>query len=443
MCINARMSTGMLGAQSVASKEAHHWHRPQPDSISLASAPPPLAQQEALLRQLTLRNKVHAIFDARGVAETLYAGRHQTLSNTVIATTLVAILVSVVLLILDGMPRYSVPDEPVMVLETICVGWFTLELTVRMVTVQDKLSFWKELLNWIDVIAILPYYIDLIIILSTERGRGGSPNGYLVLRVVRLARIFRLFKLTKYNSDLQLVGIAMSNSTDALSLLLFMTTIAGVLVASGVFFAEQVAATWDPRREEWVRKPEYGGTHEFQSIPHAFWFALATVSSVGYGDMVPVSPVGYCIASAAVLVGTVIVAFPVIILSSNFVQARDVHRRMLKNAGREASAVSASHRRDGPESVAADFPMFPTAPLPHVSTERSLASMKKSARNLSQRRCPQQLGDVLKRLDRITNSLSDLKKTDMFRSRNVCPQPSPLPLDLSECPKPRDSAVVR
>ncbi|KAJ9457321.1 Potassium voltage-gated channel protein Shaker [Diplonema papillatum] len=291
MCINARMSTGMLGAQSVASKEAHHWHRPQPDSISLASAPPPLAQQEALLRQLTLRNKVHAIFDARGVAETLYAGRHQTLSNTVIATTLVAILVSVVLLILDGMPRYSVPDEPVMVLETICVGWFTLELTVRMVTVQDKLSFWKELLNWIDVIAILPYYIDLIIILSTERGRGGSPNGYLVLRVVRLARIFRLFKLTKYNSDLQLVGIAMSNSTDALSLLLFMTTIAGVLVASGVFFAEQVAATWDPRREEWVRKPEYGGTHEFQSIPHAFWFALATVSSVGYGDMVPVSPV--------------------------------------------------------------------------------------------------------------------------------------------------------
>ena len=132
---------------------------------------------------------------------------------------------------------------------------------------------------------------------------------------------------------------AVHRSTDALSLLAFLTTIATVLFGSAMFYAEQSAAEFDPDLREWVRLEEYGGPskpHPFKSIPHSFWWCFVTVTTVGYGDMYPVTTFGYLVATCAMLSGLLLIAFPIIILGLNFSDARDL---FIQEKSREQNAL--------------------------------------------------------------------------------------------------------
>ena len=143
---------------------------------------------------------------------------------------------------------------------------------------------------------------------------------------MRLTRAFRVFKLSKYNEGLQVVVLALERSTDALSLLTFLTTIATVLFGSAIFYAEQSAAEFNADDRVWVRKASYGGPvtqHPFKSIPHSFWWCFVTLTTVGYGDMYPVTFPGYLVASVAIVTGLLLLAFPIIILGINFSDARE------------------------------------------------------------------------------------------------------------------------
>ncbi|KAJ9471821.1 Kcna5-prov protein [Diplonema papillatum] len=303
----------------------------QNDNDTILSGPAELPAQviEDLMSKLSLRNRIHAIFDPQGLSEQFFAERHRMLSLAVFSTTFMLILLSVTIFTLESMPQFYEKDIPAFfVLETLCIAWFTCELSARFITSSNKKQFCKDPLNYIDLASILPYYIDIIVRQTT--GKSGASGGFLILRVVRLTRMFRVFKLSKYNEGIQIVGLALYNSTDALSLLFFLTTITVVLFGSGIYYAEQGAAEWNVENETWVRKPEFGGPltpHPFQSIPHSFWWCLVTLTTVGYGDMVPVTFPGYCVGSVTMLAGTLIVAFPIIILSSNFSEAREAFVR--------------------------------------------------------------------------------------------------------------------
>ncbi|KAI4807674.1 hypothetical protein KUCAC02_027465 [Chaenocephalus aceratus] len=168
----------------------------------------------------------------------------------------------------------SVFQDPFFLVETICICWFSLELIIRFACAPSKITFCKDVMNIIDICAILPYFVTL----GTELAKDNeaSPGTSLaIIRVIRLVRVFRIFKLSRHSKGLQILGQTLKASIRELGLLVFFLFIGVILFSSAIYFAEA----------------DYHNT-DFVSIPHAFWWAVVTMTTVGYGDMYPITVLG-------------------------------------------------------------------------------------------------------------------------------------------------------
>jgi len=200
----------------------------------------------------------------------------------------------------DNVPLFA---EPFFVIETACIIWFTVELLVRFAASPDHVAFFRNLMNIIDVVAIAPYFFSLgTAIADNGRSVGNRAMSLAILRVVRLVRVFRIFKLSRHSKGLQILGQTIRASMRELGLLVFFLFICVVLFSSAIYFAET------------------GDYHEsqFDSIPDAFWWAVVTMTTVGYGDMLPVSPLGKLVGSMCAIAGVLTIALPVPVIVSNF-----------------------------------------------------------------------------------------------------------------------------
>ncbi|XP_055329592.1 potassium voltage-gated channel subfamily A member 2-like [Paramacrobiotus metropolitanus] len=199
---------------------------------------------------------------------------------------------------------YAQFREPLFILETVCIAWFTLEFILRLAACPDKRHFLKQPLNIIDMIAILPYYVDLVVVLvALRRGTDAAREGGVltVLRILRLVRVFRIFKLSRHSRGLQILGQTFWMSIRELGLLLLFLGIGVILFSSAVYYAEQ----------------GYEET-QFSSIPEAFWWAIVTMTTVGYGDVAPKAVFGKMVGTACAVSGLIAVALPVPIIVANF-----------------------------------------------------------------------------------------------------------------------------
>eukprot|EP01062_Namystynia_karyoxenos_P067479 TRINITY_DN6144_c0_g1_i1.p1 TRINITY_DN6144_c0_g1~~TRINITY_DN6144_c0_g1_i1.p1 ORF type:complete len:592 (+),score=173.84 TRINITY_DN6144_c0_g1_i1:70-1845(+) len=297
----------------------------------------PMMVHRKVVENLPCRRRLHALFEPHDFCEEVYAQEYAWTSRVLFATTIVCILISICSFCVESLPEFFDQDLlTFFVLECICIAWFTVELAVRLATCSSTSEFLRSTLNWVDIVSVIPFYVDLGLRMGGQAG-GGATSGLVVLRVVRLTRVFRVFKLSKYNENVQLVASTLIVSGDALRMQLFLMTIATVLFGSFMFIAEQEAATFNETTRQWTRKEAYGGAkkpaeeHKLESIPISFWWAITTLTGVGYGDMYPVTPLGYVVGSFAIISGVLATAFPVIILGANFNDARDrMHHRRLR-----------------------------------------------------------------------------------------------------------------
>lgn len=227
--------------------------------------------------------------------------------------------------------------EPV---EISCMAIFTLEYLLRVFTVgfcrnhtsveemngrPEKRIFWKRLwafltdgMNIVDLIAIVPFYVTAAL---------NTSSSFAVIRTIRLARVFRVFKLSKYSEMSLLVLRVLQKSTEALSMLMFVSLLAMIVFGSMVYFAEQ--GTWHPPSPEypefpmgvWLRPNVAHSELEispFSTISSSFWWALVTCTTVGYGDYVPTSVEGKMVGVLAMMAGLLLIALPVTIIGANF-----------------------------------------------------------------------------------------------------------------------------
>jgi len=173
--------------------------------------------------------------------------------------------------------RREVETEPILTyIEGVCVLWFTLEFLVRIVCCPDTLDFVKNLLNIIDFVAILPFYLEVGLSgLSSKAAR--DVLGFL--RVVRFVRILRIFKLTRHFVGLRVLGHTLRASTNEFLLLIIFLALGVLIFATMIYYAERIGARpSDPR----------GTDHtDFKNIPIGFWWAVVTMTTLGYGDMYP------------------------------------------------------------------------------------------------------------------------------------------------------------
>ncbi|KAK0132188.1 Potassium voltage-gated channel subfamily A member 5 [Merluccius polli] len=203
-------------------------------------------------------------------------------------------------------PRPSLTfTDPFFIVETTCVIWFTFELIVRFFACPSKSEFSKTVMNIIDIMSIMPYFITVGTELAEQQGQehqnGQQAMSLAILRVIRLVRVFRIFKLSRHSKGLQILGQTLKASMRELGLLIFFLFIGVILFSSAVYFAE-------------ADEPE----SHFSSIPDAFWWAVVTMTTVGYGDMRPVTVGGKIVGSLCAIAGVLTIALPVPVIVSNF-----------------------------------------------------------------------------------------------------------------------------
>ncbi|XP_014687961.1 voltage-gated potassium channel regulatory subunit KCNG1 [Equus asinus] len=189
----------------------------------------------------------------------------------------------------------------IFIVESVCVGWFSLEFVLRLIQAPSKFAFLRSPLTLIDMVAILPYYITLLVDgAAAGRRKSGAGNNYLdkvglVLRVLRALRILYVMRLARHSLGLQTLGLTARRCTREFGLLLLFLCVAIALFAPLLYVIEN----------------EMADSPEFTSIPACYWWAVITMTTVGYGDMVPRSTPGQVVALSSILSGILLMAFPV------------------------------------------------------------------------------------------------------------------------------------
>ncbi|XP_004070777.1 potassium voltage-gated channel subfamily A member 10-like [Oryzias latipes] len=193
-------------------------------------------------------------------------------------------------------------SDPFFFIETACIVWFAFELCVRFVACPSKSEFFHNIMNIIDIISIIPYFVTVITeTFTTPQESSGQNMSLAILRIIRLVRVFRIFKLSRHSKGLQILGQTLKASMRELGLLIFFLFIGVILFSSAIYFAE-------------VDEP----STQFVSIPDGFWWAVVTMTTVGYGDMCPITVAGKIVGTLCAIAGVLTIALPVPVIVSNF-----------------------------------------------------------------------------------------------------------------------------
>ncbi|XP_061893511.1 potassium voltage-gated channel subfamily A member 10 [Entelurus aequoreus] len=231
--------------------------------------------------------------------------------------------------------------DPFFIVETICIIWFCFEAGVRFVVCPSKSDFFNNMMNIIDMVSIIPYFITLGTELATtpDDDTNSSQNMSLaILRIIRLVRVFRIFKLSRHSKGLQILGQTLKASMRELGLLIFFLFIGVILFSSAIFFAE-------------VDEPQT----QFVSIPDGFWWAVVTMTTVGYGDMCPITIGGKMVGTLCAIAGVLTIALPVPVIVSNFNyfyhrETEQEEKQMIDAATRAAQKTSPANKYGGSSS---------------------------------------------------------------------------------------------
>jgi len=264
--------------------------------------------------EMSLRLKLQSLLDPTLPAP----NRAFSIASTAISLTVfVLIILSVTVMMIDSLPQYYKSENSVLfALETLCIVVFTVEVFARFSLSDNRWEFLCTFLNIVDIISIAPYYLEFFLGLG---GHSANLSALAILRVVRLARIFRVLKLGSYSTGMFMVIESLSRSSEAIILLSFLLGIAVVVLSAFMFLAEkQEGAYFDDTKRRWYRADN--SLSPFQSILHTFWWAMVTLTTVGYGDAVPETMYGKMVACVTIVSGVLVLGFPVILITSTFTE---------------------------------------------------------------------------------------------------------------------------
>lgn len=294
---------------------------------------------------MTFRQRIFRLIDDDNQADS-------TLNSRISTFIMALIILSIVAVVVESDAVLSLEYRQVFLwFEIIAVAIFTLEYLARVYTASlqyPDLPRWRAVLKYIfstmaiiDFLAIIPFYIELgLSVLPMIFPEMESSTGMLDLRfvrVLRLMRLLRIFKLNRYNNSMKMIGDVMREEKEKLFITIFMTGILLVLSSALVFTVEHDS------------QPE-----QFPNIYSSMWWAIATLTTVGYGDVFPVTPFGKVLSGVIALLGIGLVALPTGILSGSFVQAinEEKERKLEEEEASKGDSDAADHKHDHTSSHA-------------------------------------------------------------------------------------------
>lgn len=299
----------------------------------------PQTKRESAQEDMPWKKRAYLLFDDPGSSNAAYF-----LSLFCVLMIMFSILGATLETVFDIYYRHR---EAFMIMEMLCTLVFSFEYGIRLFVCNEgglsKCQFVLAPMNIVDLLAVTPFYVDVVMGLV---GTADSP-ALKAFRVVRLVRVFRILKLGRYASGMILMATALRNSSQAISVLVFLLCMGVVLFSSAVFYAEKLSC---PGRDDMSdnqileytvecaedfnrgRSPtyglcctEYGSPNDFPSVLSACWWAMVTMTTVGYGDVYPRTFLGKCVGFVAMLVGMLLVALPVAIVGQKFQDVYESH----------------------------------------------------------------------------------------------------------------------
>ena len=178
-------------------------------------------------------------------------------------------------------------------LEWVVTVLFTLEYLLRLVCVAKPARYARSFFGLVDLIAILPTYLSLIL---------PGTEALLLIRTLRLLRIFRVFKLVVYVGEANILVTALRSSFPKVVIFIFTVLLVVLNMGALMYLVE-------------------GSAHGFTSIPRSIYWAIVTMTTVGYGDIAPQTVIGQTLAAALMIMGYGIIAVPTGIVSAELIQA--------------------------------------------------------------------------------------------------------------------------
>ncbi|KAF3815982.1 potassium voltage-gated channel subfamily V member 2 [Mirounga leonina] len=200
--------------------------------------------------------------------------------------------------------------------EMLCIAFFTLEFLLRLASTPDLRRFARSALNVVDLVAILPLYLQLLLEGFTGEdprpGKGSRREHDIeavgrvgkvgqVLRIMRLMRVLRILKLARHSTGLRAFGFTLRQCYQQVGCLMLFITMGILTFSAAVYSVEH----------------DMPNTN-FTSIPHAWWWAAVSISTVGYGDMYPETILGRLFAFLCIAFGIILNGMPISILYNKF-----------------------------------------------------------------------------------------------------------------------------
>ena len=204
---------------------------------------------------------------------------------------IISILLSVIIVLLDSVQFYNNKyGDMLYIMEWIFTILFTIEYFLRIYCIKRPFLYTKSFFGIIDLLSILPTYISIIL----------PASRYLsVIRILRVLRIFRILKLILYIGEANLLLDALISSRRKITVFLFFIFTMVTIIGSIMYLIE-------------------GEANGFTSIPRSIYWAIVTITTVGYGDISPQTELGRLFASFAMILGYATIAVPTGIISAEY-----------------------------------------------------------------------------------------------------------------------------
>lgn len=211
---------------------------------------------------------------------------------------LIAILASIVLVMLESVESFDKEYHAFLdISEWIITILFSIEYILRIVSIKKPLKYVFSFYGIIDLLSTIPKYLSFILV--------GSHH-FAALRALRLLRVFRILKLARYIGASNRLLVALRASKAKILVFLFFIVIICIILGTIMYMIE-------------------GSENGFTSIPRSVYWAVVTLTTVGYGDIAPHTPIGQFLASIIMILGYGIIAIPTGIVSSEMTKAGKIH----------------------------------------------------------------------------------------------------------------------
>lgn len=185
-------------------------------------------------------------------------------------------------------------QNPWSIAELVLNTWFLIELVLRFMSAPKRGEFLRSTLNWIDGFAVIPYFV---IFFTSDKV---TSLGFL--RILRFIRVIRLFRLSKHSKRLKVVGEIIKSSFGDFQLLMLCLAMLIIFGGSLMYYIEGL-----PNKSS-----------AFESIPISLWWAIQTITTLGYGDITPVTAAGQLLSACFMAFGALTISLPVLSIVTKF-----------------------------------------------------------------------------------------------------------------------------